>query len=163
MDFGCGEGINIALYHKAYPESFMETQSWFGFDYAKERVDRARSLLKDYYRLANVDIWQGDGSEPQVEPKSLDLIYSQHVLEQMPNLAVKAAINMKQSSKYALLMEPFYETKSFTGKFHSRANGYFQTSIGEILNIGFKVLKEYRVDFLDPYNETTAILLESTT
>ena len=160
MDFGCGEGINIALYHKVYPESVKETLSWSGFDYAKERVDRAKSLLEHHCQISKAKIWQGDGSEPQVEPKSIDLTYSIHVLEQMPDLAVKAVTNMEQSSKYVLLMEPFYENKSLPGKLHTRVNGYFQTSIDEILDIGFRVFKEYRLDHRDPFNETTAILLE---
>jgi SAM-dependent methyltransferase len=159
LEFGCGEGLNIGLYWKLFPTEFNEL-AWAGFDYSPERSRRTEALLKYFYQLPNVLVWDGDAATRQVKPDYVDLAYSVHVLEQMPHHWQNALLEMRSAAKHVLLVEPIYERKSIGGKLHSRVNGYFRGSIREILDLGFELVREYDFPLRDPFNPSTALLLK---
>jgi hypothetical protein len=160
MEVGCGEGINVGFYSKLFPEQF-DRLTWQGFDLAPERVNRAVGLFEQLSGHTNTKFWSGDATTKQVEPLSVDLAYSVHAIEQIEDGWKDAIAQMGKASKHVLLIEPFYERKSIYGKLHSRYNGYFKGKISEVLDLGFELVREYPVEFKDPFNPSTALLLKS--
>jgi len=160
MEVGCGEGINVGFYSRLFPEHF-DALAWQGFDLAPERVNRAVGLLEQLSGHTKVKFWVGDATIKQVEPMSVDLAYSVHAIEQIESGWKAAIAHMGKASKHVLLVEPFYERKSIGGKLHSRYHGYFRGRISEVLDLGFELVREYPVEFRDPNNPSTALLLKS--
>ena len=157
LEFGCGEGDNMAHLSRMYPDSFSKWNLQ-GFDLVPLRVSRAHELMQ-YLGLSTVVIWQGDATIQQVAVSSVDLVYSVHAIEQLQQGWREAIIQMRNAAPNVLLIEPFYERKTIHGKLHSRMHGYFRGFIREILDIGFEIKREYRLDFEDPFNRSTALLL----
>lgn len=159
LDVGCGEGVNIGFFHKYDPLLFSEID-WKGFDLLSERTNRAEKLLNGFYEHSNVAIWTGDATAPQVQPDSIDLACSIHVLEQIQTDWELAIQEMRKAAKYVLLIEPFYERQTWAGKLHSLEHGYFRGTIQRVLDLGFAVIGEYRRAHQGLFNQSTALLLQ---
>lgn len=158
LEVGCGEGLNIGLLAARHP-TLAARLSFEGFDLVQQRVDRSKDLMF-HLGLSNAKLWQGDATSAQVPASSVDLAYSVHAIEQIQEGWREAITQMHRAAPFVLLIEPFYERKSLGGKLHSRRHGYFRGKIRDVLDIGFNLLKEFDVGLRDPFNPSTALLLE---
>jgi protein-L-isoaspartate O-methyltransferase len=159
MEYGCGEGINIAICSQLHKETFPDL-TWHGFEYSQGGTSRAQALV-EALGLSNVSVWNGDGTDTQLEDNFVDLAYSAHVLEQMPDHWDKMVSEMKRTARFVLLIEPFYENKSLAGKTHSRANNYFRAKLSDLTDMGMDIMNVYCPDLQDPFNASTVVLLKS--
>lgn len=148
LEFGCGDGLNIGLI-----KSRVRIQ---GFDLVPERIERARAYLASKH--IDADLWVGDATKPQ--GRTADLAYSVHAIEQMQAGWRQCMERMRDAAPYALLIEPFYERKDWRGKLHSRACGYFRGTLRDVARLGLQVVQEFALPYLDPFNQSTAVLLK---
>lgn len=155
LEVGCGEGINVALMAESERDTFSKA-AWHAFDYSHERAGRAKRL-HDSLRLG-VHTWQDDA---ETFSQQVDLIYTVHVLEQMPQGWRKALYNFRENAWWYLMIEPVYERKSLRGKLHSTSLDYFRASIREIERMGFMLEREYPVQYSSPLNRSTALLFRA--
>lgn len=84
VDVGCGPGFYVAeLAAEVGPSGWV-----VGVDASPDMLELARSRCAD---LANVELRQGDATEPPLEPEAFDAAVSVQVLEYVPDTAAALA------------------------------------------------------------------------
>ena len=119
LDFGCGWGLNTILLKELFPE----LEIW-SFDYSPQRVVSAQYNFQRM-NLVPYRLFIADGSRLPLSDSSIDLIFTNHVLEQMNEVLSPALKEIHRvARRFALFIEPTYEYAKMVHRLRIIRKGY---------------------------------------
>jgi len=150
LEVGCGNCINAALLSQKYQQKIK----LHGFDISPKRLE----VSKEYWgkSLDGVSLTEMSATEIQYPDKSFDLVFSMHVLEQIPYLAGNAVDEMlRVSRRCVVFVEPTYEFGNPAQRLKLVLNDQLRTLLPELERRNLNLQKSYPLQTLaNPTNPT---------
>ena len=119
LEVGCGSGVNIYLLNSLNPNIEIH-----GFEYTNARI--ASAIVNLFYSAIRNNLFLADACNIRLPDNSFDVVYSNHVLEQLGQ--DKASVALKEMwricRKGIVLSEPSVHGANFYEKWRMRTLGY---------------------------------------
>ena len=154
LDAGCGAGLNMYLLAKSKPEMKIS-----GFEYTHSRM--ASCVVNLAYESFYEELFLGDVTKIDLPDNSYDVVFTNHVLEQLGQLNAEIALKevFRVCKKGAVLCEPSIHNASAYEKWRMTKLGYCQ----DLLTIAKKIpkcsIKFYKEDTIRNYPNTSYTLV----
>ncbi len=154
LDAGCGSGLNLYMLSKTRPDLIID-----GFEYTHSRL--ASCMINLVYENKINKLFLGDITSINLPDNSYDVVYTNHVLEQLGQENSKLAIRevLRVAKKGVVLCEPTVNNSNIYEKWRMRKLGYCQDL--------FRIAKElpnckvtyYQEDMFRNYPNTSNTLI----
>lgn len=138
LEVGCGNCINAMRLNQKYGSKI----EYYGFDVSPRRI----AVGKEYWgaELDGTKLEEMSVFDIKHSDNSFDIVFSMHVLEQLPYKVGDALDEMlRVAKKRLILIEPTYEFGNATQRLRVTLNDHLRTLLPE--------LNERKVDFLKSY------------
>lgn len=157
IDVGCGTGSTLNLFRR------FGYRNAIGADFSEESLKICNKLF-GYQK--NRDVFQMDARKLKLRTKSFDMVFSDGVLEHLPDMSKSLSEFARVSKRYVLLFQPnqksvFGLVKDFVSKHHDvsweREYEYSKNDyVAPLENNGFKLIASGSINF----NEMMWLLFE---
>ncbi len=150
LEAGCGSGINMYLVHNYNPDINL-----YGFEYTNSRIASAINNLS-YTPMIN-NLFLADICDLKLEDNSFDIIYTNHVLEQLGQVrAEKALSEMWRICKVGIVLsEPSIQNANFYERGRMRTLGYCKDLYSFAKTLPNAEITEYKEDTYRGYPNTS--------
>jgi len=154
LDAGCGAGLNIYLLAKL--KSKMKIS---GFEYTHSRMASciANLIHESFYE----ELFLGDVTKIDLPDNSYDVVFTNHVLEQLGQANTELALNevFRVSRKSVVLCEPTIHNANMYEKWRMTKLGYCRDLLSIVKNIPNCSIKFYKEDTIRNYPNTSYTLV----
>jgi ubiquinone/menaquinone biosynthesis C-methylase UbiE len=119
LEVGCGSGLNIYLLNSLNPEIVIH-----GFEYTNSRI--ASAIINLFYSPICKNLFLADICELKIPDDTYDVVYSNHVLEQLGQRNAEKALNemWRVCKKGIVLSEPSIHGANIYEKWRMKILGY---------------------------------------
>ncbi len=140
LEAGCGSGVNIYLLNSLNPNIEIH-----GFEYTNSRI--ASALINLFYSPIVKNLFLADICNIKIPDNTFDVVYSNHVLEQLGQEKAEKALNdmWRVCKKGIFLSEPSIHNANLYEKWRMNTLGYCQdlyTAAEKLPNSKILVYKE---------------------
>ncbi len=154
LDAGCGAGLNMYLLAKSKPEIKIS-----GLEYTHSRL--ASCIVNLIHESFYEELFLGDVTKIDLPDNSYDVVFTNHVLEQLGQTNAELALNeiFRVCRKGVVLCEPTIHNASMYEKWRITKLGYCR----DLLSIAKKIpncsIKIYKEDSIRSYPNTSHTLV----
>lgn len=154
LDAGCGTGLNMYLLAKSKPEIQIS-----GFEYTHSRM--ASCFINLIYESFYEELFLGDVTKIDLPDESYDVVFSNHVLEQLGQANAEVALKevFRVCKKGAVLCEPSIHNATAYEKWRMTKLGYCRDLLAIAKKIPNCIVKEYKEDTIRYYPNTSYTLV----
>jgi precorrin-6B methylase 2 len=137
LDFGCGWGANTIVLRRAFPDLHI-----WSFDYSPFRVLATQFNLRTL-GLTPYRLFIADGSRLPLPDRSIDLVLTTHVLEQMQEVLSPALTEIQRvARRFAWHVEPTYRYARWLHRLRVRRLGYPRDIAERAVANGWRLLEQ---------------------
>ncbi len=154
LDAGCGTGLNMFLLAKSKPGIKIS-----GFEYTHSRM--ASCVVNLVYESFYEELFFGDVTKIDLPDNSYDVVYTNHVLEQLGQVNAELALKevFRVCKKGAVFCEPSIHNATTYEKWRMTKLGYCRDLLAIAKKIPNCVVKEYKEDTIRYYPNTSYTLV----
>ncbi len=154
LDAGCGTGLNMYLLAKSKPEMKIS-----GFEYTHSRL--ASCIINLVHESFYNELFLGDVTKIDLPDNSYDVVFTNHVLEQLGQTNAELALNevFRVCKKGAVLCEPSIHNATAYEKWRMTKLGYCRDLLAIAKKIPNCNVKLYKEDTIRYYPNTSYTLV----
>jgi len=150
LEVGCGSGVNIYLLNSLNPNIEIH-----GFEYTNSRI--ASAIVNLFYSPICKNLFLADACDLKIPDNSFDVVYSNHVLEQLGQ--EKAIIALKEMwricKKGIVLSEPSIHGANIYEKWRMKTLGYCKDLYSASKEFPDSTILTYKEDKFRTYPNTS--------
>lgn len=152
LEAGCGNCINAMRLNDKYGEKI----SYYGFDVSPKRIEVGKKFWGK--KLAGVQLEEMSVFDIKHPKNSFDIVFSMHVLEQLPYKVGFAIDEMLRVAKQRVIfIEPTYEFGNSTQRLRITISDHLRTLLPELNQRNVDFVKSYPLETLANSRNPTGV------